>query len=488
MRRSTAILVLGQATLAVAFVVALRSGWLPLGVPGEWEWPRVKVGPGAWPVVFAAAAVASFATVAALGSRSLAVRSGLRREVAWLAALVVGAAVTQVLVQEGAPEGYGLAKWIIALQNPGSSGYYKVARSEMGDTRRFLADYPVWIGRQDALHIGTHPPGLFLVARGLLGLMEADPDAAKRVIDAAPGSASTAIRAMREATALPRADAAALALTGALTLLACSATVVPLYVLARASLPAPAAWAAAALWPLAPSAILFQPTADTAFPLLSASSLALASWARRSGGTRGALLAIGSGVVLAIGMTFTLAFLAVGLVVALILVASPGPGPGRRAAWIVATGSGFLAFTLAGWAATSANPFAIWWANQRNHARFYVEYPRTYAAWVAANPVELAIGLGLPATLWAVAAFATPRRCPRVAWATLAVLTTLTLTGRSLSEVARLWLPLMPPLLVAAAAGLDRLGGGPRALAASVAITGLLTLILEATIQVVYPI
>ena len=39
-----------------------------------------------------------------------------------------------------------------------------------------------------------------------------------------------------------------------------------------------------------------------------------------------------------------------------------------------------------------------------------------------------------------------------MAWITLATLALLTLSGRNLSEVARLWLPLMPPLVVAAAA------------------------------------
>ena len=199
-------------------------------------------------------------------------------------------------------------------------------------------------------------------------------------------------------------------------------------------------------------------------------------------------MAGGSGLVLAVGMTFSLAFLAVGLVVALILAAPPGPSWKRRSGRIIVVGLGFLAATLGWWAATSADPFAIWWVNQRNHARFYVEYPRTYAAWVLANPVELAIGLGLPATAWAVVGFASPRGCPRVAWASLAVLAILTLTGRSLSEVGRLWLPLMPPLLIAAAAGAERLGAGPKALAASVALTGVLVLVLEATIQVIYPI
>jgi hypothetical protein len=80
------------------------------------------------------------------------------------------------------------------------------------------------------------------------------------------------------------------------------------------------------------------------------------------------------------------------------------------------------------------------------------------------------------------------RLAPRVAWATIGVLALLTLSGRSLSEVARLWLPMMPPLLVAAGAGLERLGAGPVTLAVTVATLGIETLLLQATIQVVYPV
>ncbi len=488
MRRTPAILVLIQAALVAGFAVALRSGRFPMGVAGEWEWQRVRFGPEAWSVASALAGVAGFAGFAAAGFRSLAGDPTPRRQAGWLAALVMVGAVAQGVVQEGAPDGYGLSKWIIALNAPGSNGYFTVAKAQMADPRRFLAEYPGWIGRQDALHVGTHPPGLFLVARGLLGLMEASPAGSRAVLALAPGSVSRAARVFREGIGLPRADAAALALTGALTLLACASTVVPLYLLARSSLPASAAWAAASLWPLVPSALLFQPTADTAFPLLSTAALALAAWSSRSRGGRAWALATASGVVLAVGMAFTLAFLAVGLVVALLIVASPGMGRPGRLGLIAATGAGFLAATLAGWAATSANPFAIWWANQRNHARFYLENPRTYRAWALANPIELAVGLGLPAATWAALGFARPRRTPRVAWATLLVLAALTLTGRSLSEVGRLWLPLMPPLLIAAASAFDRLRAGPKALAATVALVGGQALILEATIQVVYPV
>ena len=122
-----------------------------------------------------------------------------------------------------------------------------------------------------------------------------------------------------------------------------------------------------------------------------------------------------------------------------------------------------------------------------NHARFYVEFPRSYLPWVAANPVELAVGLGLPVAVWAVVGLASGRDAPTVSLAAAAVLVALTLSGKNLSEVGRLWLPMMPALLVAAGRGFERVGAGAKSLAATTILIGGQTLALQATIQVVYP-
>ena len=487
--RSRAVLVVAAgAALVAGLALGVGSGKIPLGIPGEWVWLRTRGLPSPLSLAFGLLGLVGFSTFAASGFRSLSRMPTQRRETAWLSGLCLASILAQGLIQDAAPEGYGLSKWIIALESPGSSGYYTVAKNQMADPERFLADYPAWIHKQDALHVGTHPPGLFVLARSFLGLMEAHPDLARRVVALSPPSVSKAIVIYRETHQLARADAASLTLTGALTLLGCSLTVVPLYLLARTSLPASSAWVCASFWPLVPSALLFQPTADTAFPLLSTSALALACWGARVGSVRGLALCAGSGLVLAAGMMFTLAFLPVGLVVALVLVGTSGARWTDRACWIVGTGLGFVLGTLAWWTATSANPLAIWWTNQQNHARFYVDYPRTYWLWVFENPVELAIALGLPTAVWSLVGFVWVRKVPRVAWASALVLVLLTLSGKNLSEVARLWLPLMPGLLVAAGQGFQELEGGPRTLACSLGVVGLQALILEAQIQVVYPI
>jgi hypothetical protein len=157
--------------------------------------------------------------------------------------------------------------------------------------------------------------------------MERNPALADFLVDHMPPSTAVGFRQLESLDARPlrRAERAGLYATALLTLLACAGTVVPLYLLARVALPAPAAWAAAALWPLIPAANLFQPVADTAYPLISTSAWALAAWAARlqNGLNRpnpaGLILAVSSGVVMAFGMVFTLAFLPVGLITALII-------------------------------------------------------------------------------------------------------------------------------------------------------------------------
>ena len=64
----------------------------------------------------------------------------------------------------------------------------------------------------------------------------------------------------------------------------------------------------------------------------------------------------------------------------------------------------------------------------------------------------------------------------------------LTLSGKNLSEVGRLWIPFMPTLLVGAGFSSGKLGLGSKGIAVMVFLTGVQTLCLEAFIQVVYPV
>jgi hypothetical protein len=400
------------------------------------------------------------------------------------------------LIPTGAADEYDLTRWAYVNYFGASTGYYQVAKREaVADPWRFLAEYPDWIKRQDSLHIGTHPPGLIVLQCLLLRAMEEHPGLAGFLFQSMPSSTAAGFRQLErmDRQKIPRADQAALYLSSLLTLLACAGTVVPLYSLARSALPASSAWATAALWPLVPSANLFQPDADTAYPLLSTSALALAAWAARGASNPGGfpvavVLASCAGLVLAFGLWFTMAFLPVGLIVALTILFPSSVRPLRKGAILVAIGVGFLGLIALGWAVTGANPLTIGTWNLRNHARFYVEFPRSYLAWLILNPIELAVALGLPAAVWCLIGLARPRSLPRATLATVAVLVLLNLIGRNLGEVARLWILFMPSLLLAAGAGLTRLGGGPWTVGISATLLGLQTLALQTIIQVVYPV
>jgi hypothetical protein len=501
-------------------VGAVRGGLMPLGVRGEWEWSRLPdVVRQVWEwFALAGLGVAAYSAFVGVGWRSLSRATSAWVEARWVGALLLASLAVQLVVPMGAPDAYGLTKWVYVNYYSGSSGYFRIARSQAAqDPRRFLADYPRWIQSQDSLHIGTHPPGLILVQCVLMSAMERHPGLAGFLSATMPPSVRYAFRAVESPFPVPersarnvppsvreglrwipppirRPERTALYATGLLTLLACSGTVVPLYLLARAALPSPAAWFAAALWPVVPAANLFQPDADTAYPFLSTMAWALTAWALRSQqrtdrpAPTGLVLAAVSGLVMAFGMVFTLAFLPVGLIVALIIGSDVAVSLRSRVALIVATGVGFLAPVLAAWLATRANPFVIWGWNLHHHARFYDEYPRTYWIWLWANVVELVIAIGLPAFVWLVVGLGAPRRIPRPAWATILVLVLVDLTGRNMGEVARIWMLFMPPLLIPAARGFERMGGGPVSLGLTTVIVGLQTQALQAMIQVVYPV
>jgi hypothetical protein len=519
-----------QVVLVFLLIIAIWVEWLPLGVLGEWRYNRLPVWASPRPewLGLVGLAVVAYAGFVALGLRGLSARQSHGATTLWLGGLLVAAVAVQVLIPMGAAPGYDLSKWAPVNYHPSSGGWcWKIAREQaVRDPWRFLAEYPEWIRSRGSTHIGTHPPGLIVVQCILIRVLERYPPLAHSLLDHMPPSVQAGFRvlegeaphsliqaertrpeaerailystrllgtARRHWPSLNRADRATVCATALLTLLACAGTVVPLYLLARAELPAPTAWVAAAFWPLAPAANLFQPLADTAYPLLSTSALALASWAARCQQEVGrptlalVLLGMASGAVMAFGMLFTLAFLPVGLIVAFIVGSDRALRLPRRAALLIATGSGFLALTLGVWIATGADPFVVWGWNLHHNARFYVEYPRSYALWLWINPIEVAIAVGLPTMVWCVTGLFAPRTVHRSVWATLTVLVLADLAGGNRGEVARLWMLFFPPLLISAATACTRLGGGPVTPALSAALVGLQTLALQLLIQVVYP-
>lgn len=434
---------------------------LPLGVPGEWEWRRLPAdAQSAWNLAWALVVAAAYLGFVAWGGRRLAHADPPRAETAlWLGALPVAGFWWLWCVQETAPPAGQLGKAPFVLYYPSSSGYFYKARYDAPDVGQFLADYERLMQSGDVLHVGTHPPGLFLVFHGLLRLVDACPALVAGLTALAPESVRAAQAIVAENTAatsrpLTPSDGAVLWLATLLVQAAAAATVLPLYGLLRVALPRSAAWWGAAAWPAVPAVAIFIPKSDAAFPLL-ATLLVWTAWnaARRDSLAWG----VAAGVVSAAALLCSLAFLPVGLCAALAIGASyvtAPPQSGRRRIawrWFVGAVAGLVVpcavLSLCG----RINLWHVWLWNYHNHARFYAEYRRTYACWLAVNPLELALAVGWPAWIagsagcWRV--WRTRRSRPE-AWplavASVCVMVLLWLSGKNSGEAARLWLLLLP--------------------------------------------
>ena len=345
---------------------------------------------------------------------------------------------------------------------------------------RFLAAYPDWVRRGDALHLGTHPPGLIASRGGVVQrLLKNSPTSTRFVLDHVPASVELAFRVYAAQGDLSHADKATLP-DGNAHVDRLRGDVAPLYcfiwpgTLRGAGVRRLGAVAAGAL-----GDSLSTDGRDTAFPVFCATALALAAKPGRAP-------PVICGVALGVGMQFTLAFLAVGLVVALFVDVRSMASWKERAVLILATGFGFLATTATVWVVTGADPFL----------RLVVESAKPRAL-LCAIPQELR-GVGRRQSDRAGDRLGLARdgvggdrpggsSAPKPALAAVVVLVFLTISGKNLSEVARFWLPLMPALLVAAGRGFERLDADARRGCRDARLLGE-TLALQTMIQVVYPV
>ena len=88
-----------MAALLAGLWMVLRDRSVPLGVPGEWTWARLRAdqsGPEVINLAMAALAAVGYAGFVALGMRSLTRRSGRTVEAAWAAGLVGASTVITV--------------------------------------------------------------------------------------------------------------------------------------------------------------------------------------------------------------------------------------------------------------------------------------------------------------------------------------------------------------------------------------------------------
>lgn len=458
--------------LTVAVSIWLVGGsQVPLGVPGEWTWGRqTAAGPFWLTLVVAAVAGALYLAFVRLGATRIGT-AGRKRRGIWLAGLAIAGFVWLWVVQESASEGYQLSKAALVLYYPGSSGYFTAARSDRRSTTEFLRDYERQMSEGDVLHIGTHPPGLILLFRGLLTVCQGAPRFTDFVVATEPESVRSAMdelgRLSRTTpTPLLRPERAALWLAALLAQMLAALTVLPVYGLLRRTCSPQASWMAAAFWPAVPALAVFLPKSDAAFPCLAAliALLFIAGFQERR-----AWMSLLAGLALWLALMLSLAFLPVVLLAVLVCVWNVWAAPKsdsrssildprfRAFLW---TGLGCALPIVLLRALAGVNMLTVWWWNLTNHAGFYKQFPRTYWKWLLVNPFELVLAAGTPLVI--AAACGVLRSWRRDGWRSLGFAGALVVTwgalwisGKNSGEAARLWILLTPFLVCLAGSAFE---------------------------------
>lgn len=446
---------------------------LPLGVPAEWVWNRIRY-PSPEAITELLTNVVLFVMIAIpwllfVDWGAQRIRSVTRQK--WLLLGLTVASFFLTSFVQGIPGRSALPKsWV--LYYPSMSGYFHLARYDLHDSSTFLRTYEDRMSEGDVLHTGTHPPGLFVLNRWLWTTCESFPTLSSLCLTLMSAQSQEEFDTLHETLVmsgivLKPADRAALWVSQSLTELMAVATLIPLFWLLCRQVSPETAWWVSASWPLIPSLNLFLPKSDALFPFLGClflyfwiSALEKNSWPR-------AMLA---GGVFWCGSLLSLAIVPMGLVAgsySLLSLArhslhSEQPRLSELKSVLVTVSSSVLSFlglTLLMGFLYEINLFAVWVWNYKNHASFYEQFPRTYAKWLIINPVETFFAVGAPLFVAALFGLNVARKkfissCP-LPWAGLLVWAAIWLSGKNSGEAGRLWLVFFPIVLLFAAQFLE---------------------------------
>jgi hypothetical protein len=462
-RRTATILASLLVLVSIPFdLIPLLRG--PAPYPPEWEWAFRPEGP-ARPLLTAALVALGLLALLGLsgGARARRHRAAAFRSLVAGAVLLGAGLQIALLAREPGPP---LRTLLARTRSRTITSYHTVAISpEARDPVSFLRQHADRLPAlaASAKHAGTHPPGPVLYYRAALALCEVSP----RLTDGLLAVAGVPDRefpppATREARAGALLGALLLGVLGALTAW-------PLAHLARAlGVESLAAGRLAVLWSLLPGPALMVPQFDQALalPVVGATTLLLSAAARPGSGAsvlRAALAGAIGGVALFTSYGAA-AFLAVGGVAALAAGCGARTVLGRSAvlAALATATTSLIAFGLP--ALLGHHPVRAALTALSIHRDAYTA-PRSYALWLLFNPLDLALFLGVPVAVAGIrllretlrrtrgrTALAPIDRFRLATWGGVALLLAL---GVTRGEVGRLWIPLMPLLLVSSLGGSD---------------------------------
>lgn len=427
----------------------------PAPYPVEWQWFRST---GSWPwnrrLVPVALGAAVLLALLAASDSAWTRRNGRTRM------------ASHVLLTTGTLAGWGFSLALLGLEPSGAlasvagrvmsrsyTSYYTVAVSPVAEDpqafiERHAALLPSFQGW--ANHAATHPPGPVLYYRGLMALCERAPTLTEALLAAQGHDPLAPVRPPHT-----RASKAAALLGGLLLMLAGAAAAWPIASLAGRLAGDPLHGVRAGLlWLLLPGPVLFVPQFDQALTLLVAGAAALLAGA--AAGRRPWLGAAAAGLLggVAVYVSYGAAPILVIAGLAALAAAVPDRRSLRRAVTVAAVaGLALITTVLLDHESMAAARTAL-----RIHRDAYTSV-RSYALWLGFNLLDLAVFLGVPVAVLGIEQATGALRAvfggraeaaDRFTAAITLGLGALWLSGTTRGEVGRIWLPLMPLLLVAA--------------------------------------
>ena len=408
--------------LAITFTfVVIVLPIVPLGITSrqsdgsavvEWVWSRHAsysdiadfLDRILWPVFAAGCLIA----VARMGFKRISKHS-TKSQIISYGLLLIASGHWTLAVQQSAPSPHKELKPLWVLYDPGASGYFYEATFDIKDTNVFLKTYEAKMEEGDVLHVGTHPPGMFLLAKGCIELCRSVPSIQTIVESLTSNSLVEAFRYVEQNARLQRSltpvELAGLELLSLVTLMLATMTLIPLCLLANRFFSPTIAWMLCCLWPTIPTIAVFFPKSDVIFPLVSVLLLLLAVIAAQT--TKKAfVIGMVAGSILLLTVCLSLAILptvaAIGVFLIFQILKNPKQNLAPATTLMATVTVTVAALMIAIQTLFDCNLVVVFQHNLTNHAGFYQQFQRTYWKWLLVNPTELAFAVGLP-----IAGFAT---------------------------------------------------------------------------------
>jgi hypothetical protein len=430
--------------------------------PAEWEWgyrTGGRVPLSAVLIALVTVLLSAFSGVSAARGRA----SRLAASLLLGSAVVLGASFHLALVD---PAPLGRLRVLMRRAISASvTSYHSTAVSSAGrDPIEFVRRHADLLPELDH-HAATHPPGPVLFYRATVGLCESFPRLTTSILDLA------GVPRGESAPPLTRAARAGALLGSVLLDLAGLLVVWPLYRLGMALGLDPIAAARIGLvWTVLPGPTLMPARLDQAIALPVAAYAVLVLSAVRapssaSRATRCVLAGVSAGVGLFLSYGAAL-FLVIGGLAVLVTVTGKDErdAPAKLLRWIVACPTSVAVALLVAFgvpAFLGGEPVRAMRVALAIHRGEFTA-TRSYGLWLGRNLVDFALFVGVPVAILALeGAVASVRRVragkpigPSAAFGLVGVgcAALLAVSGLTRGEVGRLWIPLMPLVLVGALA------------------------------------